>query len=92
MRTKYKSLLLLSLLGSSLALNTTSEASVLEDNYPNQWKSGYGNAISWGSVARNQGYRVDMNPAFGSVAWFSAVVNAAASIKAKCLATSTSRT
>ena len=98
MKTKYKSLILLSLLGSSLALNTTSEAAVLGDNYPTQWKSGYGadswgmylrqctsfvafrlssangfslpggygNAISWGSVARSQGYRVDMTPAVGS--------------------------
>ena len=37
MKTKYKSLILLSLLGSSLALNTTSEAAVLGDNYPTQW-------------------------------------------------------
>lgn len=109
MKTKYKSLILLSLLGGSLALNTTSEAAVLGDNYPTQWKSGYGadswgmylrqctsfvafrlssangfslpggygNAISWGSVARSQGYRVDMTPAVGSVAWFSAGVNGA---------------
>ncbi|WP_276760816.1 hypothetical protein [Streptococcus hyointestinalis] len=47
MKTKYKSLILLSLLGGSLALNTTSEAAVLGDNYPQQWKSGYG-ADSWG--------------------------------------------
>ncbi|MFS1663861.1 SH3 domain-containing protein [Streptococcus sp. zg-JUN1979] len=38
---------------------------------------GYGNAITWGSVARANGYRVDMNPAVGSVAWFSSGVNGA---------------
>ena len=26
---------------------------------------GYGNAITWGSIARANGYRVDMNPAVG---------------------------
>ena len=36
---------------------------------------GYGNAITWGSIARANGYRVDMNPAVGSIAWFSAGVN-----------------
>ena len=38
---------------------------------------GYGNAITWGSIARANGYRVDMNPAVGSIAWFSAGVNGA---------------
>lgn len=32
---------------------------------------GYGNATSWGHVARSRGYRVDNTPAYGSVAWFS---------------------
>lgn len=40
---------------------------------------GYGNAITWGGVARSQGYRVDMNPAVGSVAWFGNGVNGAGS-------------
>ncbi|URZ86568.1 SH3 domain-containing protein [Floricoccus penangensis] len=31
---------------------------------------GYGNASTWESVARSQGYRVDMNPAVGSVVWW----------------------
>ena len=30
----------------------------------------YGNANQWGYRAQNEGYRVDMNPAAGSVAWF----------------------
>ena len=30
----------------------------------------YGNANLWGYRAQNEGYRVDMNPAAGSVAWF----------------------
>ena len=38
---------------------------------------GYGNAITWGSIARANGHRVDMNPAVGSIAWFSAGVNGA---------------
>lgn len=38
---------------------------------------GYGNAITWGAIARANGYRVDMEPAVGSVAWFSAGVNGA---------------
>lgn len=40
---------------------------------------GYGNAITWGGVAKSQGYRVDMNPAVGSVAWFGNGVNGAGS-------------
>ncbi|MCS4487992.1 CHAP domain-containing protein [Streptococcus sciuri] len=40
---------------------------------------GYGNAISWGSIARSQGYRVDMSPTVGSIAWFSSGVNGAGS-------------
>ena len=39
--------------------------------------SGYGNAITWGSVAKAQGYRVDMTPAVGAVAWFGNGVNGA---------------
>lgn len=31
---------------------------------------GYGNANAWGHMARSQGYRVDMTPAKGAVAWF----------------------
>lgn len=38
---------------------------------------GYGNAITWGPIARANGYRVDMNPAVGSIAWFSDGVNGA---------------
>lgn len=38
---------------------------------------GYGNAISWGDTARKQGYRVDMNPSVGSVAWFGNGINGA---------------
>lgn len=38
---------------------------------------GYGNAITWGPIARANGHRVDMNPAVGSIAWFSAGVNGA---------------
>lgn len=38
---------------------------------------GYGNAITWGSVAKAQGYRVDMTPAVGAVAWFGNGVNGA---------------
>ena len=38
---------------------------------------GYGNAITWGSIARANGHRVDMNPAVGSIAWFSDGVNGA---------------
>lgn len=30
----------------------------------------YGNANLWGYRAQNEGYRVDMNPSAGSVAWF----------------------
>lgn len=30
----------------------------------------YGDANQWGYRAQNEGYRVDMNPAAGSVAWF----------------------
>lgn len=30
----------------------------------------YGNVNQWGYRAQNEGYRVDMNPAAGSVAWF----------------------
>ena len=40
---------------------------------------GYGNAITWGGVAKSQGYRVDMTPAVGSVAWFGNGVNGAGS-------------
>lgn len=37
-------------------------------------RSGYNwNANMWGSNARSQGYRVDMNPAVGSVAWWSSM-------------------
>lgn len=38
---------------------------------------GYGNAITWGPIARANGHRVDMNPAIGSIAWFSDGVNGA---------------
>ena len=38
---------------------------------------GYGNAITWGPIARANGHRVDMNPAVGSIAWFSNGVNGA---------------
>ena len=38
---------------------------------------GYGNAITWGPIARANGHRVDMNPAVGSIAWFSDGVNGA---------------
>lgn len=38
---------------------------------------GYGNANSWGGVARSQGYRVDSNPTVGSVAWFDSWVGGA---------------
>lgn len=34
---------------------------------------GYGNANTWGNTARSQGYRVDSNPAVGSVAWWSSM-------------------
>ncbi|MGT2846301.1 GBS Bsp-like repeat-containing protein [Streptococcus massiliensis] len=36
--------------------------------------AGYGNANTWGHIARKQGYRVDMNPAVGSIAWFDSYV------------------
>ncbi|EFR45140.1 CHAP domain-containing protein [Streptococcus pseudoporcinus] len=36
---------------------------------------GYGNADSWGHVARRKGYQVDSNPQVGSVAWFDKGVN-----------------
>ncbi|ESV55737.1 amidase [Streptococcus agalactiae LMG 14747] len=106
------SALTLILTGTALSAGTSSaQAAVLGDNYPLQWKSGwgpdtwgmykrqctsfvafrlssangftlpggYGNAITWGSVARSQGYRVDMNPAVGAVAWFGNGVNGAGS-------------
>ncbi|MGT2753153.1 CHAP domain-containing protein [Streptococcus porcinus] len=36
---------------------------------------GYGNADSWGHIARRNGYQVDINPQVGSVAWFDKGVN-----------------
>ena len=50
-----------------------SRSTVIGDNYP--WPNAaipyaYGNANQWGYRAQNEGYRVDMNPAAGSVAWF----------------------
>ena len=36
---------------------------------------GYGNAITWGSIARANGHRVDMNPAVGSIALGSQLVS-----------------
>lgn len=98
------------LASSSLTLGQSiAQAAVIGDNYPSQWKtgygtdswgmyrrqctsfvafrlnsangfslpSGYGNAITWGSVAKKQGYTVDMNPAVGAVAWFGNGVNGA---------------
>ncbi|MFU2204441.1 SH3 domain-containing protein [Streptococcus hyovaginalis] len=106
------SALTLILAGTALSAGASSaQAAVLGDNYPLQWKSGwgpdtwgmykrqctsfvafrlssangftlpggYGNAITWGSVARSQGYRVDMNPAVGAVAWFGNGVNGSGS-------------
>ncbi|OFI50320.1 hypothetical protein BG261_00075 [Floricoccus tropicus] len=34
---------------------------------------GYGNANTWGYTARNQGYRVDMTPAIGAIAWWTSM-------------------
>ncbi|MGT2933931.1 SH3 domain-containing protein [Streptococcus catagoni] len=36
---------------------------------------GYGNADTWGHIARRQGYLVDSQPLIGSVAWFDKGVN-----------------
>ncbi|CAM4233834.1 CHAP domain-containing protein [Streptococcus penaeicida] len=36
---------------------------------------GYGNADSWGHIARQNGYTVDLHPQVGSVAWFDKGVN-----------------
>ena len=36
---------------------------------------GYGNANTWGSIARSRGIRVDNNPAVGSVAWVDSFVD-----------------
>lgn len=33
----------------------------------------YGNADVWGTRARSEGYRVDMNPALGAVAWWNSM-------------------
>lgn len=38
---------------------------------------GYGNANTWGSIARSRGIRVDKIPAVGSVAWFDSYVGGA---------------
>ncbi|PZO94381.1 MAG: amidase [Streptococcus pyogenes] len=106
-----KQLLTLGLLfGMPLSLLTTTpvtQAAVLGDNYPSQWRlsqgvdtwgmytrqctsfvafrlssangfalpRGYGNADTWGHIARQQGYRVDHQPTVGSVAWFDKGIN-----------------
>lgn len=111
-KSKFTTVSALALILTGTALSTgqsIAQAAVLGDNYPSQWKSGwgadswgmykrqctsfvafrlssangftlpggYGNAITWGGVAKSQGYRVDMNPAVGSVAWFGNGVNGA---------------
>ncbi|MGV3011614.1 SH3 domain-containing protein [Streptococcus thoraltensis] len=112
LKSKFTTASALALILTGTALSTgqsVAQAAVLGDNYPIQWRTGwgadswgmykrqctsfvafrlssangftlpggYGNAISWGGVARSQGYRVDMNPAVGSVAWFGNGVNGA---------------
>ncbi|GGE24379.1 SH3 domain-containing protein [Streptococcus himalayensis] len=42
-----------------------------------QLPAGYGNANTWGHIARNNGIRVDMKPAVGAVAWFDSYVGGA---------------
>ncbi|MFI3223849.1 SH3 domain-containing protein [Streptococcus suis] len=37
----------------------------------------YGNADAWGHRARREGYRVDMNPAIGAVAWWTSPMHVA---------------
>ncbi|WP_024377583.1 SH3 domain-containing protein [Streptococcus suis] len=37
----------------------------------------YGNADAWGHRARREGYRVDMNPAIGAVAWWTSPMHIA---------------
>lgn len=37
----------------------------------------YGNADTWGHRARREGYRVDMNPAIGAVAWWTSPMHVA---------------
>lgn len=37
----------------------------------------YGNADVWGTRARNEGYRVDMNPAVGAIAWWQSPMHVA---------------
>ncbi|WMB29501.1 SH3 domain-containing protein [Streptococcus didelphis] len=42
--------------------------------------AGYGNADTWGHIARQQGYRVDKKATVGSVAWFDKNINNAHSL------------
>lgn len=35
-----------------------------------QLPKGYGNACTWGHIAKNQGYPVNKTPNIGAIAWF----------------------